>query len=375
METAENACDRAQWTLADFLCTYRFWALFLAWLLVGLAAQGFFIMIPAIASIAGLSATETSMYYSGSAMGWFGAAFIAFVVAGRAGRAALIWPLAICVLAVGTFMTAQSLWGSPVFLFLLGFPIGTAQAVFPLATAVFLVGAKPEKIDFAGAMVLLSAALLLSFLGPMITSQLYEDQNVIPVAIFVLTAFIIAILLIAPAGNIAFDNAPRLRHKPLAPRRRSPLTVALVLLSAPILWLVVGVSIEVFRADLFEQAERPSAVLVVFLLIVLIATITAVIYFLYWIYRIHGELAGAQASQRLVTPLPALLITLLVPLGLPILLMTLGELLKDRAAQKGRERPLSIGWLALWSFCLPPVAMAMIQNAANQSYTQETLPK
>lgn len=369
METAENTAGQPQWTLADFLCTYRYWALFLAWLLVAFGTQSFSVIMPAIASTAGISFTHVSLYYSGFGAGWFSAAIVAFVVAGRSGKAALIWPMTICAIVLAAFMLMPSLWGAPLFLLLLGMCMGTVAALFPLATAVFLLGGRPGKIDFAGALVLLSAALLASFIGPIFSSLLLEILGAISVIATMLACVIIAILLIVPARHIGFDDAPRQRHQPLAPRRRSPLLVALILLSLPILWLFVGVSIELFEVDLFD-ANEPSATAALISLIVLIATVTAIIYFLYWVYRIHGELAGAQASQRLVTPLPALFIALLVPLGLPVLIMTLGELLNDRATDKGQKRPLAIGWLAFWAFCVPPIAMAMIQHAANGSYEE-----
>ena len=97
-----------------------------------------------------------------------------------------------------------------------------------------------------------------------------------------------------------------------------------------------------------------------------IVVLFSLIYFAYWIYHIHGELAGTAASQRLLTPLAALLIALFVPMALPILLMTLGDLLNDRARAKGTGRALSITWLMIFCFLLPPVAMSMIQRAANK---------
>jgi hypothetical protein len=48
--------------------------------------------------------------------------------------------------------------------------------------------------------------------------------------------------------------------------------------------------------------------------------------------------------------------------------MTLGDILNDRARDKGEGRLVSIAWLAIWSLILPPVALAMIQSAANRSY-------
>ncbi|MGE7367670.1 hypothetical protein ACQKKX_01175 [Neorhizobium sp. NPDC001467] len=366
METFHNAPGPVQWTLADFLGTYRYWALFAAWLFVSVGAQGFGAVIPAISSMAGLSVASTSLYYSGTGVGWIGAAFIAFVVAGRSGRAALIVPLAVCAILLAAFAFLQPLSQTAPFLFLLGLSIGTVQALFPLATAVFLVGGRPGRIDFACAMALLSGAVLLSFLGPILVSLLYDDQGVTTVVAAVFICMVMAILAIAPAKRLAFEDVPRPRHHPLSPRQRSPMLLACVLLSAPVLWMVAAIGTDFFRAHIF--ADGPSPVVLFLSLALVIITFGALIYLLYWVYRIHGELAGAQASQRLVSPLAALLVALFVPLGLPVLLMTLGELLNDRAREKGRPRLLSIGWLATWCLLLPPVAMALIQHAVNRDY-------
>lgn len=369
MTTTSHTAAQPQWTLADFLCTYRYWALFLAWLLVAFGTQSFSVVMPVIASTAGISYTHVGLYYSGFGAGWFSAAILAFVVAGRSGKAALIWPMTICAIVLAGFMLMQSLWGAPLFLLLLGMCMGTVAALFPLATAIFLLGGRPGKIDFAGALVLLSAALLASFIGPIFSSLLLEVLGAISVIAMMLACVIIAMALILPVQNIAFDDAPRPRHQPLAPRKRSPLLVAVILMAGPILWLALVVGTGIFGVDMFMSNE-PSAAALLLSLALLVVSIAVVIYFLYWVYRIHGELAGAQASQRLVSPLSAMFIALLVPLGLPVLVMTLGELLNDRATQKGQQPPLSIGWLAFWAFCVPPIAIGMIQNAANRSYVE-----
>jgi hypothetical protein len=63
-----------------------------------------------------------------------------------------------------------------------------------------------------------------------------------------------------------------------------------------------------------------------------------------------------------------MLVTILVPLGLPVLLVTLADLLNDRGSKSGKGRLISIPWLAFWSFLFPPIAIALVQNAANKSY-------
>jgi hypothetical protein len=134
----------------------------------------------------------------------------------------------------------------------------------------------------------------------------------------------------------------------------------------PILLFVIALAIYLSKPDGFDVTYSP--VMLLFSFLVVSIGLAALIYFAYWIYRIHGELAGAEPSQRLLTPLAAMFIAVLVPLGLPIIIMTLGDLLNGRADNKGEGRVVSIAWLAVWSLILPPVAIAMIQNAANDSY-------
>lgn len=253
------------------------------------------------------------------------------------------------------------------FLFLFGVVFGTVRAVFPLAIAIFLVGGRPGKIDFSCALTLMSTTILLSAFAPIGASWLYGlDLGAVPVVSGLLACLLLAVILLVPAGNLAFDEAPRPRHKPLAPRRRSPLLVAIVLITPPILIFLMAFGVHLFQANDADVASSPITLLLA--LLVFTIAVAALIYLAYWVYRIHGELAGAAQSQRLLTPLAAMLIAILVPLGLPVLVMTLGDLLNERARDRGRGGLMSIAWLGIWSFILPPVAIAMIQNAANDSY-------
>ncbi|MCH4548322.1 hypothetical protein MK632_21520 [Rhizobium changzhiense] len=360
MENTSAPSSNAEWTLADFLSTYRYWAVFFSSLLLAIGGQGFSTVFPVISQMTGNSAQTIGIFYSGSTLGWVAGAFLAFIVASRHGRSALISPLLVCAILAIAFLPAPALWGSPVFLFLFGVVFGTVRAVFPLAIAIFLVGGRPGKIDFSCALTLMSMTILLSAFAPIGASWLYGlDLGAVPVVSGLLACLLLAIILLVPAGNLAFDEAPRPRHKPLAPRRRSPLLVAIILITPPILIFLMAFGVHLFQANDADVASSP----ITLLLALLVFTIAVAA-----VYRIHGELAGAAQSQRLLTPLAAMLIAILVPLGLPVLVMTLGDLLNERARDRGRGGLMSIAWLGIWSFILPPVAIAMIQNAANDSY-------
>ncbi|MDE8759519.1 MULTISPECIES: hypothetical protein [Rhizobium] len=367
MENTSAPSSNAEWTLADFLSTYRYWAVFLSSLLIAVGGQGLSTVFPVIAQMTGSSAQTIGIFYFGSTLGWVVGAFLAFIVAARHGRSALISPILVCAVVAVAVLPAPNLWGSPSFLLFFGLVLGAVRAVFPLASAIFLVGGRPGKIDFGCALTLMSTTILISAFAPVGASWLYElDLGAVPVVSAFLGCLLLAVILLVPAGNLAFDDAPRPRHKPLAPRQRSPLLVAVILITPPILILLAAIGFRLFQANDVGVGDSPIALLSV--LLVFAIALAAFIYLAYWVYRIHGELAGAAPSQRLLTPLAAVLIAILVPLGLPVLLMTLGDLLNERACDRGEGNAVSIAWLGIWSFILPPVAIAMIQNAANDSY-------
>lgn len=359
-----QAAGRAEWTLADFLSTYRSWALFFASLLLAFGGQGLTTVFPLISQEAGSSVQTIAIFYLGSNAGWVIGAFLAFVVASRHGRPALI----ACTLAAIAVIPAPALWASPVFLFFFGLLLGAVRAVFPLAIAIFLVGGRPGRIDFGCALTLMSTTILTSAFAPVLASWLYQaDQGGLSVAIAFLACLVIAAVLLLPAQPLAFDDMPRRRHRPIAPQRRSPLMVAVILTAPLVLIFLLSLGVYGFQGDGLE-ANGTSEIMQLLALLALVIAIAALIYLAYWSYRIHGELAGAAPSQRLLTPLAAMLIVILVPLGLPVLLMTLGDLLNDRGRESGHGRLISIAWLAFWSFLFPPIAIALVQNAANKSY-------
>ncbi|MBX5237178.1 hypothetical protein [Rhizobium sp. NLR22b] len=367
MENTSAPSTAAEWKLAEFLSTYRYWAVFLSSLLVAMAGQGLSTVFPVISQMAGSSAQTIGIFYFGSTLGWVVGAFLAFVVASRHGRSALISPVLVCAVVAVCLLPAPALWASPVFLFLFGLVVGAMRAVYPLAAAIFLVGGRPGKIDFGCVLTLMSTTILISAFAPAVASWLYGfDLGAVPVVSAFLACLLLAVIVLVPAGNLAFDEPPRPRHKPLAPRRRSPLLVAIILVAPLILIFLTVLGLNLLQAGDFEVARSPVALLLA--LLVLGIALAAFVYLAYWVYRIHGELAGAARSQRLLTPLAAMLIAILVPLGLPVLVMTLGDLLSEQARDRGQGNPISIAWLGIWSFILPPIAIAMVQKAANDSY-------
>lgn len=355
-----------RWTLADLLSSYRFWALYLATLFATIGVQILNLSLPLISSSLGATYQEIGIFSLGSNVGLILGAFTAFSVAGRRPRASLMIPLIVAAAVALAFLQVPGLWTSPLLLFAMGATIGTVHTLFPLATATFLVGARPSKIDFGCALALLSMTSLSTTAASFM--PVYQNDRSGETVIFALLAcLVLAAIVLAPVRDLDFSKAPRPRHKAFAPRRRSPLLIAIIYI-LPIIALLR--LLFVAASGQGESLESPSygpfgsvASLAIFLV-----AIVMLIYLAYWVYRIHGELAGVAASQRLLTPFSAMCIAILIPLGLPVILMTLADLINDRARENGTKPLISIAVVVILSLVFPPLAIALVQYGANKSY-------
>lgn len=366
MSDTSIASPKSGFTMADFLSTYRCWALFFASLFVAFGGEGLSTFFPMALQRAGIDPQGVGIFFIGSTLGLIVGALVALIAAMSRGRTALILSILVCGLATAGFLVMPVAWGSPALLFLFGLVVGTVRAALPLAVAIILVSGRPGKLDFACVFILMSATILVSRFAPMATGLLYAfDRDGLLIVWLLLGCMILAALVLLPARPLDFGETPRHRHEPLPPRRRSPVMVAAILLAPPILFLLMGLAARFLQVPTFGNA---GLLALIFSFLLLCTAVGAVIYLAYWVYHIHGELAGAQASQRLLTPRAATLVAILAPFGLPILLVTLGDLLNDRARDKGEATLVSLPWLAVAGFLLPPLAIALIRNAANRSY-------
>lgn len=367
MENQSAAPDNPQWTLADLLSTYRYWALYISSLLITLVEQGFSTVFPLVMRQINATNDTIGIFFFGMTAGWIVGAFLAFVVASRSGLPALVAPLGICMVFALASLVMPDLWGLPVFLFLFGLAFGALRGVVTLAIAIFLFSGRSSKVDFGSALTLMSTTILFGFASPILWSLFYSANGITALVIAFLFCMIVPVIMLVPARKLDFDEQPRQRHEPLPVRRRSPVAVALILAAPTLLSIALFIAAQ-WLSEIDTRSEASQAMSLAFALLSIVLVIGAFIYLAYWAYHIHGEIAGAAPSQRLLTPLAGMLIAILVPLGLPILLMTLADILNDRARSKGEGQLVSIGWLAVWSFIFAPVAIGMIQHAANRSY-------
>lgn len=168
----------------------------------------------------------------------------------------------------------------------------------------------------------------------------------------------VALLLLASVRGRSFDEAPLERHRPLNPVLREGATVTVV---AALPWVALG-AMTLLGAVVPEYLNViyywSTAVTVVF--------VCGLVASSHWVYRIHGEVAYFHRSSNLFTPRAALLLFLLVPWGIPILLLTLGGVLREAREQRPSSRRRSTGWFNAWCIVFPPVAMGMVQDQMNE---------
>ena len=155
----------SSWTLADFLATYRYWALFIATLLLRSSGETLSIMAPVflheISVTMHSAAMDTTLFFVFTKVGWVVGACLTFMVLGRRPRAALLIPLLVCSIVTVLLLWRQEWVASPL-LMLLAVADGAVQAIFLFAAAIFLSGSKASKVDFSCALVIILGAILAS---------------------------------------------------------------------------------------------------------------------------------------------------------------------------------------------------------------------
>ncbi|SFB02759.1 hypothetical protein SAMN03159496_01375 [Rhizobium sp. NFR07] len=313
MDDTSLAADKPRWTLADFLSSRPYWALFFASLLMTLGGRGLAGLLPMIADAAGGGYQVADLGYLVVSVCWVFTVCVVFVVAARRPRSALVWPLAACVATALLFLSVPTLMTSGLpLLFELSY--GTAYAVFPLGLAILLSGGRARRTDFGCALVLLAATTLPGYLGQVGASWLFAYVGAAAVIVAFLVLTFAAMMLLLLGGDLGFDGVPAQRHDPISPRQRSPFVVGVVLASPLILLFLISVGIYLANPGMFSVPEVPAEVYPLSFLLLIVA-LGACIYLAYWLYRIHGELAGEAPSQRLLTPRVAAPIGILVPLA------------------------------------------------------------
>jgi len=348
------------WTFAEQASTYRFWGL------LGALVSVFLGVVMLQQSIV-LSARESDAIPFGTSAIVYSASSVSGSLMGLAlGLLVVRWRtvLALILLAVvGGGMTAllalpaEDIGLSRVFAArFLGYVV---QYAFVISVPAVLADGRGGRIAFASAFGVLTALQVPLF--PVVlsmASDLLRQWGALGGVLAGAAGLGVATLLLLPVRRDLFTVAPGARHVSLVPQHREP---ALVVGLAALPWLAaIGFAL----ATGTGPVSMASAALA--LKVAGVAAALGAIAMTYWLYRVHGEVAAICPSRQLLTPRVAALTSLLVPLAVPIQLLTLGSVLREGAARSGAPLADSQRWLSLWSVLLPPIAMGMVQAQLNQ---------
>ncbi len=354
------------WTLAELLSTWRFWGVCLAVVLLNMGNVGFGSIASSLAAEHDLSLRNLSHYYYPSMDGaWLGA-FLAMIAARRFPRALLVTLALLCGAALTLLIVDDGASTSMIFR-LCGLTQGMARTAAVILAASILAGARSERGDFAvafGLMVVLShapgslAGLPAGYAAGRWSLSIAVTGCIVLLACAAISAWTV--------GRSLFGCAARPRRQRTLPvRHRSPVALAATGL------LIQFVSVAAAALVLYHHATSPwdddRALQTGILCVVALAVLGGVIYAIYWCYRIHGEVASIEPSRRLFNARAAVCVALFVPFGFSIVLMTLVDVLNERAARATSVRRLGAARVALVSCVLPSVAMGMIQRAVNEA--------
>jgi MFS family permease len=370
------------WTAADFLSTWRYWALFLVFALVslalGLVSSSVSLFLATMRGANDLSSTDMrtliSELFNAQILGRVVGSLLAIAIGRRHVKPTLMALIILCGLFLPALYLSQTLPLLRVFFFMGGITLGALDAALLIMVVFVLTSGRPDKGDIAFTFGLLALApFLLRVVAPLLVTGLYSAQGesgAYPIAYSLLVLFISALVILLTTQRLAFDDIPRARHVPLTPTHRSawiPTGVGLLLIaiSAVVLYMLL---LGMMFGFLPGPGRYAAGGMLLPLIVTLLPLLGCVAYMGYWFYRIHGELAALIPAQRLLTPGVAATIVLVVPFGMPIVLLMLRDALNEHLQQTGDAPNRTPAGFIAWVLIAPVIATGFIQHWVNGLY-------
>jgi hypothetical protein len=324
MQSPEVTDARGPWTWADLLSTYRFWGLFVVFVLAGSASELHFIFdfqrfhnstIDSVEHIMGITRLI-----------WVPLSLVLAWVAIRTRPKVVL--LTVAALAATAFL-ATLIPDSPGMLGLV-----LESILVPLLSGILVI-LLPVLIGGACG----SATSILVALGVAITFDSLAESSVVPLVGSTIDRYglasggwigfaliLISIVILIPVQGNLFSVAPPERGRTFAPVHRDPVVTALLSCFVPF-------------------------------------------YILYWLYKVHGEEAYVKPSRKLLSPRAAVWISVIPfvnELMIPFMLSTLADHNNEASAASGGER-IQRPWAAFLCglLCLP-VGVGLVQASLNK---------
>ncbi len=328
MNTTALSQNRPAWTWADLLSTYRFWGLFLWFVLTstGMQYHNMFLLVHLTERL-GLtpSYAGTAMFIARSA-----ALPLALIVAWAAIRTRPVLTLLITggltALAAFAFTASWSrglvAMATVAMLVCLSVASYVVTLLFPTLIAGALGGYEAFFVAF-GVSFLFQYAMGAAMNGAY--SGTFDSAGLEATAYVSAGLLVAAVIFLLPVKHVLFTVEPPPRGRSIAPKHREPILAGLLTAIVPF-------------------------------------------YFLYWLYQSHGEAAHLRPSRALLSPRGAVWIAVIPLLGLvmiPVMLTTMADNLNLRAVELGLPRICRPWVVFLFTLLFAPVAIGVLQSGLN----------
>lgn len=327
MQIEQNVAE-IKWTWADLVSSYRFWALFIFFMIVMSVHPAFNMLIPYLRTSSDMPFRDVSMLYSVKIIFTIIAIFPAWLVS----RAKYYYPLYLfAVLLLIGLLLLRFAAGNYNLIFvaaaLLGFSVGSISLLIPAYIARAVNSSEVFILSFGtiSTVNMINGSYMLAVFGAMMTEGFSFNSILVLLAILL----IIGTLLLLPVKKCLFNEQPKVREiEPETPRY----------LDSVLTFLLFFVPF----------------------------------YFMFWFYKVHKDIRSFSQSATLLTPLGACLSACFVPFAMPVMLSILNDVIHQRLLSGGEKGSFKTWLIIIISIVFPPIAAAMIQSEINRLASSES---
>ncbi len=324
MENETVSSNQVSWTWADQISSYRFWGLFLFYLLLIIPNIILNVSYPFFTEMYGLSAVDLGMAMAFRSVAGFGGFWLAWFLIRMKNHFLLYLFSCLTIIGLILIVLSTSIAALATSFFLIGLGFGAISLAVPAIIAGGKGGSEMFVVSF-GLITFYELLVWTSYSG--LTDHLFElFQNPASFLIMGIVSSVLGTLLLIPVKAEPFAEPPAERDKVLPPVQRDPVIMVLLCL-----------------IPLYN-----------------------IYYILHISYRLHGEVNSIHPTRKILSPRAALWSTLLLSVLSPMIVSSLNTNLAREFEENNLPGFHRNGAIIFWSFLFIPVSYALIQANLNR---------
>jgi hypothetical protein len=328
MET-EKKIDEISWTWADQVSSYKFWGIFLFFiiLLIPNIIMNYSSLI--FKNSFGISTTQLSTTLVFRTFGGFGGFWLAWFLIRLKNHYLLYVYSGFTIIGLLLILLIPSIITLSIGFFLIGLGLGAISLAVPAIIAGGRGGSEMFVVSF-GLIAFFESLAWASYSG--LFGILLVTLNTPKSCILVgLGASLLGSILLLPVKPDLFNCSPPDRRSTLSPTHRDPFIVMLLCL------------IPIYN----------------------------IYYIIYLSYRFHGEVYSINPTRSILSPRAGAWCTVLLSVLSPIITCSLNSSLISRLSDNGKLKYYKNWAIILWSFIFIPISYALIQSNMNKMINNE----